>query len=129
MQEQPPKISFQSHNNIKGLQFGATQISAPTPFNVPLLFSSSLIQNPTMSIAALTCNSTPNSLNLTHPSIRRRNGILFMAIPTCRSINSRSLSLPELVFKIPRGSSNRSRNPICPRLKFVSPVMEWQDCT
>lgn len=34
-----------------------------------------------------------------------------MAIPTCRSINSRSLFLPELVFKIPRGPSKRRRNP------------------
>ncbi|KGN45048.1 uncharacterized protein LOC101216857 isoform X1 [Cucumis sativus] len=78
-----------------------------------------------MSIAPLTSNSSPNSLILIHRSIRRRNGIIFMAIPTSRSINSRSFSLPDLVFKIPRTSSKRSRNP----LKFVSPVMEWQNCT
>ncbi|XP_022148307.1 uncharacterized protein LOC111016984 isoform X2 [Momordica charantia] len=52
-----------------------------------------------------------------------------MAIPTRRSINSKSPSLPELVFRIPRGSLKRSTNPNFPRVKFVSPVMEWQNCT
>ncbi|XP_023004647.1 uncharacterized protein LOC111497878 [Cucurbita maxima] len=82
-----------------------------------------------MSLAALTCNSNPNTLNLSHRSIRRSNGVLFMAIPTRRSINLRSLSLPKLLFRIPRSSSKCRRNPISPRVKFVSPVMEWQNCT
>ncbi|KAG7025614.1 hypothetical protein SDJN02_12111, partial [Cucurbita argyrosperma subsp. argyrosperma] len=93
------------------------------------LSSSSRISNPSMSLAALTCNSNPNTLNLSHRSIRRSNGVLFMAIPTRRSINSRSLSLPKLLFRIPWSSSKCRRNPISPRVKFVSPVMEWQNCT
>ncbi|GAV64074.1 Polyketide_cyc domain-containing protein [Cephalotus follicularis] len=69
-----------------------------------------------MSGTAIAFIASPNSLNLSHLSIRN--------LPSCRISSLKQLSLNHLFNRIPHGSFKRSS------LKpFSPPVMEWQDCT